>query len=1012
MRLSVLAVSTLLSPVLLAQTRVPEIEPNNNAAAALANPAFNVGDQIDCNLVAGEQDWFRFSLAAAGRIRIHTSCNTTVGADTRIALLDATGTVYRAIDDDARGSTTSNFASEIQLNVSAGAFMVQVVGFGSTSAGLYSLEVDNLTPVVYDGVEVEPNNSAATATPTGVLGLGNRKFHGTVGADAVVGAGVADVPVLPPVVNAGLCSPPAIVFSGTAGVYPNLAAVAFSTTVTPSVTPLGQPMANPPLTSYVPGMNIAMTSGPNVGLGRLISSNTAVSITAAAFPAANAAGNTYDIVTANSTTVTWVPSLPLASLYVGGSGYSLRMVTGVNAGLTMAISANTGPSPFGSEITHAAFPAANAPGDAFEVICTGSTTAIRVLPLVPNAYNPTTGVSGTSGLGAYNVRFTSGANVGLVRQISGNTASSITLASALTAAPALGDTFNIEQADVDYYQVVLTAPSTGFWFQINEGDDSFVYGHRYELYDAAGNALLPASSLQLPAFGTQNAVCSTLTPRTSSARVLPAGTYYVAVRAPQPSSAFTAAATMPGGVVPSGNYALEIYTMPMDTGATVVEAEPIGTQSNNTVATAQPFTPGAVLRGNVTASTGADPSDWYGPIFINVPSTISYQGRRAATATPMLDSTINLRDSNGALALTATTGNVLDVPTSSTTGLHGRTIVTFYLTPGTYYIDITSPGTTALPAMFGDYEIETSGLMPAPYVAASFTSLGGNNTSPCATTSLADAVPAASTALSGSVTAVSTTTSIVTTGLVSGAWATGYALQMTSGAQNGLIRAISANTATSITVAAFPAAPLTGDTWNIITNNTTTLTYATTPLVAGTYANGFYSLQMTSGPNSGLIRAITANSASTITTAAFPAANVATNTFLVVQGPVLTRQFTGEVPAMGSLYSRQVANCNPFAPFIHMLGFSNTLASGSIPLPADLSGAGITGCSLNVDPVILTAGMCDGAGVGEVQTVLPPITAFRGFVWYEQAIVQNVAANPFGANLTNYGRVITGERTY
>ena len=33
------------------------------------------------------------------------------------------------------------------------------------------------TPVVYDGVEVEPNDSAATATPTGVLGIGAKRFE-------------------------------------------------------------------------------------------------------------------------------------------------------------------------------------------------------------------------------------------------------------------------------------------------------------------------------------------------------------------------------------------------------------------------------------------------------------------------------------------------------------------------------------------------------------------------------------------------------------------------------------------------------------------------------------------------------------------------------------------------------------------------------------------------------------------------------------------------------------------
>ncbi|MBM4247439.1 MAG: hypothetical protein FJ148_27235, partial [Deltaproteobacteria bacterium] len=178
MRLSPLLLSSLaFAPSLLAQ-RIPEVEPNGTNATAQAIP---VGAQIDCNLAAGEQDWFSFTLPAATRIRIHTT-----GADTRIALLDGTGTIYRAIDDDSRTSTQV-YASELQLNIAAGTYMIQVVGYTATIAGLYSLEIGELTPVVYTGSEVEPNDSHLNATPTGVLGTGAKKFHGTLSPDVVIG---------------------------------------------------------------------------------------------------------------------------------------------------------------------------------------------------------------------------------------------------------------------------------------------------------------------------------------------------------------------------------------------------------------------------------------------------------------------------------------------------------------------------------------------------------------------------------------------------------------------------------------------------------------------------------------------------------------------------------------------------------------------------------------------------------------------------------------------------------
>ena len=173
MRLSVLAVSTMLSPVLLAQVRVPEAEPNGTPATA---QSILIGDQIDCGLAAGEQDWFSFTVAAAGRIRIHTTNAGTAAlpayGDTRIALLDGTGTTYLAIDDDTRGPG-NGWCSELQLNVAAGTYMCQVVQWSLADVGPYSLEVSSITPVVYDGVEAEPNDTHLTATPTGLPSRGS-----------------------------------------------------------------------------------------------------------------------------------------------------------------------------------------------------------------------------------------------------------------------------------------------------------------------------------------------------------------------------------------------------------------------------------------------------------------------------------------------------------------------------------------------------------------------------------------------------------------------------------------------------------------------------------------------------------------------------------------------------------------------------------------------------------------------------------------------------------------------
>jgi hypothetical protein len=169
---------------------------------------------------------------------------------------------------------------------------------------------------------------------------------------------------------------------------------------------------------------------------------------------------------------------------------------------------------------------------------------------------------------------------------------------------------------------------------------------------------------------------------------------------------------------------------------------------------------------------------------------------------------------------------------------------------------------------------------------------------------------------------------------------------------------------------------------------------------------------MTSGANTGLNRLISANTASAITTAAFPVPNSAGDTFSIARSPILTRQWVSEVPTLGNTFARQVVGCPAGTMYIWMQGFSNTLASGSVPLPFDLSVVGAPGCTLNIDPLVLTAGVTDGAGLAEKIDVWPSAVALRGYVLWDQVIVQNLPANPFGVQVSNHGRIITGERSY
>ncbi|HZN37676.1 MAG TPA: T9SS type A sorting domain-containing protein [Planctomycetota bacterium] len=265
-------------------------------------------------------------------------------------------------------------------------------------------------------------------------------------------------------------------------------------------------------------------------------------------------------------------------------------------------------------------------------------------------------------------------------------------------------------ADVDVFQLVLTAPRTGLFFQVTEGDAPWTSQHRIELWDAAGVPVVAAT------LGTNAADSGTFTFRTATTRVWPAGTYHVVIR--------NRVAVLAYNPVPFGNYRLEIGIMPMNTGAVVPEAP----EPNESIATATPLPAGAQGTGNISISTGPDASDWWGPIVVGPGgSVLTFQTANAPVGS-IADTTLRLWQvaypatvpPTAVLALTATAGNILD-PTS-----HARAVVTFFVPGFTYYVEVISPGTLATQA--GNYLLEVSSNEPAMYVASSYAILAANAT--------------------------------------------------------------------------------------------------------------------------------------------------------------------------------------------------------------------------------------------------------------------------------------------
>ena len=156
MRLPIVVLLSL-CPALLAQ-RVAEVEPNDLVSSA---QPLVFGQQVDCVLAAGEQDWFTFTMTGTGEVHISTSGNFAVSpsVDTVALLYDATGTTRLAWDDGARSSH-----SDIGVTLSPGVYTVLVIGKLATTTGAYSLDLVQYSPTVI--------NTTEGAEPNGDQGLG------------------------------------------------------------------------------------------------------------------------------------------------------------------------------------------------------------------------------------------------------------------------------------------------------------------------------------------------------------------------------------------------------------------------------------------------------------------------------------------------------------------------------------------------------------------------------------------------------------------------------------------------------------------------------------------------------------------------------------------------------------------------------------------------------------------------------------------------------------------------
>ena len=126
----------------------------------------------------------------------------------------------------------------------------------------------------------------------------------------------------------------------------------------------------------------------------------------------------------------------------------------------------------------------------------------------------------------------------------------------------------------------------------------------------------------------------------------------------------------------------------------------------------------------------------------------------------------------------------------------------------------------------------------------------------------------------------------------------------------------------------------------------------------------------------------------------------------------------GETPAFGSTFVTRVERTMPSSFAIGIVGLSNTMASGSLPLPYLLGHGGLDSqsnpspCYVRVDPVLMIAVLTDASGSGEYSMNFGYTPEAIGLRIYQQALCFDPSLNAIGLSASNDSSFLLGDRPF
>ena len=510
----------------------------------------------------------------------------------------------------------------------------------------------------------------------------------------------------------------------------------------------------------------------------------------------------------------------------------------------------------------------------------------------------------------------------------------------------------------DWFVFALAAPAqvharTSGNFNVNPSVDTFV-----AIYDAAGATRLAWDDNS----DGSHSDCGV---------TLPAGTYTVLVAGKLATTA--------------GPYGFDLIALPVVPITTSEGAEP--NNNPNSSGTPTPFTPGDTIGGELTTTTDAD---WW---------SFTLTQRSIVQAVCMDDGGVPQLD-NTRLAFFADNGGswtAFGTASFITTSHRAFNLAhTGMLAPGNYAIEVSSATSTA------------AGTAPWNYVKTGKYALRTRAIALPGASVIPEAAEPNNSAATAAFLSLGDDATGNTTGSGDGDWY-GFAVG------SGITIAAMCEAAASSGVAGTTLRLYDSNGVAIATGSGSSTTHGR--LVTTIAVGGIYYLEVAGAvlASSGNYVLHTGFVDAMFVPSTFNQQPASTNACLGSNGnrPIL-QSASGEKPALGSNYVMRVERALANTIVVPMVGFSNTLAYGSLPLPFDLTALGAPGCFVRVDPAVTFGLFTDGAGNAFLDLAFPATPSARGTTFFLQALCFDpfLAGNTLQLTVSNDSKVVVGDRTF